>query len=323
MTETPSSSTMAAAPGPIPGEPTDPPPKPIAETVAKLDDKATAAGVGYRAFLRFSHAKVTLLAAGTTYYLFLSVFAMLVFAFGLAALIGGEELANTVTESVSNAFPGLIGEEGVSPETLAQVGQTTSLIGLIVFLYSGSGAMVALSSSMHQIYGAPKDPRNFVVARGRLLAWMLLLAPLIALSFVPSVLISNFLGPVEEALNLTGSIWSTLLVMLTGLVSISINALVVWLILGHMGGIKPARTPRLVGTAVGAIAIEILKYLLGFIIAWSVSKPQYGAFAAPIAMLLVLYLESLVLYSAASLTAGMAVAAGEDGVTPDVTPVPA
>ena len=323
MTETPSSSTMAAAPGPIPGEPTDPPPKPIAETVAKLDDKATAAGVGYRAFLRFSHAKVTLLAAGTTYYLFLSVFAMLVFAFGLAALIGGEELANTVTESVSNAFPGLIGDEGVSPETLAQVGQTTSLIGLIVFLYSGSGAMVALSSSMHQIYGAPKDPRNFVVARGRLLAWMLLLAPLIALSFVPSVLISNFLGPVEEALNLTGSIWSTLLVMLTGLVSISINALVVWLILGHMGGIKPARTPRLVGTAVGAIAIEILKYLLGFIIAWSVSKPQYGAFAAPIAMLLVLYLESLVLYTAASLTAGMAVAVGEDGVTPDVTPVPA
>jgi uncharacterized BrkB/YihY/UPF0761 family membrane protein len=90
-----------------------------------------------------------------------------------------------------------------------------------------------------------------------------------------------------------------------------------------MGGIKPARTPRLVGTAVGAIGIEILKYLLGFIIAWSVSKPQYGAFAAPIAMLLVLYLESLVLYSAASLTAGMAVAAGEDGVTPDVTPVPA
>jgi uncharacterized BrkB/YihY/UPF0761 family membrane protein len=248
---------------------------------------------------------------------------MLVFAFGLAALIGGEELANTVTESVSNAFPGLIGDEGVSPETLAQVGQTTSLIGLIVFLYSGSGAMVALSSSMHQIYGAPKDPRNFVVARGRLLAWMLLLAPLIALSFVPSVLISNFLGPVEEALNLTGSIWSTLLVMLTGLVSISINALVVWLILGHMGGIKPARTPRLVGTAVGAIAIEILKYLLGFIIAWSVSKPQYGAFAAPIAMLLVLYLESLVLYTAASLTAGMAVAVGEDGVTPDVTPVPA
>jgi len=323
VTETPSSSTMAAAPGPIPGEPTDPPPKPIAETVAKLDDKATAAGVGYRAFLRFSHAKVTLLAAGTTYYLFLSVFAMLVFAFGLAALIGGEELANTVTESVSNAFPGLIGDEGVSPETLAQVGQTTSLIGLIVFLYSGSGAMVALSSSMHQIYGAPKDPRNFVVARGRLLAWMLLLAPLIALSFVPSVLISNFLGPVEEALNLTGSIWSTLLVMLTGLVSISINALVVWLILGHMGGIKPARTPRLVGTAVGAIAIEILKYLLGFIIAWSVSKPQYGAFAAPIAMLLVLYLESLVLYTAASLTAGMAVAVGEDGVTPDVTPVPA
>lgn len=31
------------------------------------------------------------------------------------------------------------------------------------------------------------------------------------------------------------------------------------------------------------------------------NKPQYGAFAAPIAMLLVLYLETLVLYLAACL----------------------
>ncbi len=74
----------------------------------------------------------------------------------------------------------------------------------------------------------------------------------------------------------------------------------------------------------GAVGIEILKYLLSFIIAWSVSKPQYGAFAAPIAMLLVLYLESLMLYTAASITAGMAVAAGEDRPGHrEVTPVPA
>ena len=264
--------------------------------MAKVDEKSSAAGGGYRAFLRFSHSNGSLLAAGTTYYVFLSVFALLVFVFGLAALIGGERLADTVTQSVTNAFPGLIGDQGISPETLEQVGQTTSLIGLIVLLYSGSGAMVAMSRSMHLIYGAPKDPRNFVVARARLLGWMLLLVPLIGLSFVPSVLIANFAGPVMDALNLEGRFWTTLLLVASAVVSLLLNAVVVWLILSHMGGIRPARRARWIGTVVGAIGIEILKYLLSFIIGWSVGKPQYGAFAAPIAMLLVLYLECLVLY---------------------------
>ena len=79
-------------PAPIPGEPIDPPQKAIAETLQKVDDKGAVAAVAFRTFLRFSHAKVTLLAAGTTYHLFLSVFAILVFAFGLAALIGARNL---------------------------------------------------------------------------------------------------------------------------------------------------------------------------------------------------------------------------------------
>ena len=75
--------------------------------------------------------------------------------------------------------------------------------------------------------------------------------------------------------------------------------------------------------AIGAIGIEILKYLLSFIIGWSVGKPQYGAFAAPIAMLLVLFLECLVLYLAAAITAGAAVAT-QDPEAParQVAPIP-
>jgi len=184
--------------------------------------------------------------------------------------------------------------------------QFASIVGLAVLLVSGSSAMVAASGSMHLIYGAPKDPRNFVLARLRLLAWLLLLLPLMALSFVPSALTTHFAQPVLEFLGLQGDMWNALLLVLTILVSLLLNAAVAWLILGHLGGIKPARGPRLVGTAVAAVGIEILKYLLNVIIGWSVGKPQYGAFAAPIAMLLVLYLETVVLYAAASLTAGMA-----------------
>lgn len=126
--------------------------------------------------------------------------------------------------------------------------------------------MVAASSSLHPIYGAPKDSRNFVLARARLLAWMLLLVPLIGLSFVPSVVISDFAKPVMDWLNLEGGFWTFVLFALTAVASVLLNAVVVWFMLGHLGGIKPARRPRLIGTAVGAVGIEILKYLICVII---------------------------------------------------------
>ena len=168
---------------PIPGDPVDPPPKHLAPTLAKVDRKGVLAGSAFRAFLRYSHTNTSLLAAGTTYYAFLSLFAILVFVFGLTALIGGERLAQTATDSLNRTHTrtqtDLIGGQGISPEQLQQVGQTTSIIGLLALLFSGSGAMVALSNSLHLIYATPKDPRNFVMARLRLLAWLLLLVPLL------------------------------------------------------------------------------------------------------------------------------------------------
>ena len=59
---------------------------------------ATTVGVGYRAFNRFSHAKASLLAAGTTYHLFLAMFAIIAFGYGVAATIGSEEVSQYLTE---------------------------------------------------------------------------------------------------------------------------------------------------------------------------------------------------------------------------------
>ena len=45
---------------------------------------------------------------------------------------------------------------------------------------------------------------------------------------------------------------------------------------------------------------------MALLVAFTVDKPQYGAFAAPIGVLFVLYLQSTALYGAAALTAGIA-----------------
>jgi uncharacterized BrkB/YihY/UPF0761 family membrane protein len=52
--------------------------------------------------------------------------------------------------------------------------------------------------------------------------------------------------------------------------------------------------------------IQILRIPMALILEFSADKPQYGALAIPIGVLLVLYLNSITVYGAAALTAGIA-----------------
>ncbi len=135
----------------------------------------TAVGVGYRALIRFNYARSTLLAAGTTYYVFLALFSLIALAYGVTAIFNADRMASYVTEALSEAFPGLLGDEGIDAAQLRAVGQAASVVGLIAMLHAGSGAMVAASGSIHDIYGAPLDPRNYVVKRLRLLGWLVVI----------------------------------------------------------------------------------------------------------------------------------------------------
>lgn len=298
--------TVSTAPPPIPGEHIDPPLKSPKDVLRKVEKRSEVAGVGYRTFVRFTFARASLLAAGTTYYLFLSLFALITLAFGLAARFGADRFAATVTDALETAFPGLTGGGALDPAALAQVGSSMSIVGLLILLYSGGGAMVAASDSFHQIYGAPKDGRNIVLLRLRLLGWLLLLAPIVTISFAASLLVATLAGPILDFFGSTSSGAQLLLQGGTALAGFALDFLVIYLMLGHLGGIRPPRRARLIGSAVGALAIEILKLLTATIVSWSISKPQYGAFAVPITILLILYLLTVSTYLAASLTAAVA-----------------
>lgn len=291
---------------PIPGEEIDPPPKNKAKTAKKIDEKSRSAGVGFRALHRFTGARASLLAAGTTYYVFLSIFALVALAYGVVALAGADRIAATLTESLDEAFPGLIGAEGIDPQQLKDIGQASSIVGLVGMLYAGSGAMGSVSQSIHQIYGAPKDPRNFVLSKLRLIMWVLIIAPLILVSFAHTGLVGLMAGPTLRALGLDGVVGETLLTSVSLVFFLAVDFFIIYLLLSNMGGIRPRKKARAIGAGVGAVGIEILKVLMGAIISFTVAKPQYGAFAAPIAVMFVLYLQTMTLYIGASVTAGVA-----------------
>ena len=296
---------------PIPGPSIDPPPKSKAKTLKKIDKKSRSAGVGFRALNRFNGAKSSLLAAGTTYYVFLSMFALVALAYGVVAMVGADQIAGTLTESLDEAFPGLVGGDGIDPQQLKTVGQASSIVGLVGMLYAGAGAMGSVSQSIHQIYGAPKDSRNFVVAKLRLIGWALIIAPLILLSIGQTGIVGFFAGPLLKAIGLEGTLGRVLVTSASFLLVLVIDFFITYLLLSFMGGIRPSRKSRAIGAAVGAVGIEILKYLMGTIIAFTVAKPQYGAFAAPIAVMFVLYLQTMTLYYGAAITAGVAMEAEE------------
>ena len=118
-----------------------------------------------RATSRFTDSRATLLAAGTTYYLFLALFSALTLAYGLTAALGADRLSAYITEALSEAFPGLVGGSGIDPNQLQSIGQTTSIIGAVGLLYGATGAVLGASRSIHVVYGAPSNTRNFVWVR--------------------------------------------------------------------------------------------------------------------------------------------------------------
>jgi uncharacterized BrkB/YihY/UPF0761 family membrane protein len=293
-----------AAPAPIVGEPIDPLPSPAPQVAERLDRSAVG-GVAYRAARRYSYANAGLLAAGTAYYLLLAVLSLLAFAYGVIAIVGADELAARLTDALSEAMPNLIGESGIDPEELRSTGQTVGVIGLGVLLYSSLGAVGGASRSMHVIYGAPPDPRTMVKAKARHLAMLLAVAPLILVSFSSSGLASSVAGPVLEAIGLDSGVVRTALAAGGIVVGFAVDVLVFWILLGNLGGIRPHRKPRRRASLFGASCSMVVKQLLQVIVAWSLAKPQYGAFAAPLAVLFVLSLLSTVLYLSAALAGGM------------------
>ena len=295
---------------PMPGDLVDPPLKELPASVRVLQSRGGRLGatvdLGTRATVRFTRSRATLLAGGTTYYLFLALFSILTLAYGLTAVLGAEQLSAYVTEALSEAFPGLVGASGIDPDQFRSAAQATSIVSAVGLLYGATASVIGASRSLHAVYGAPNNTRNVVWIRFWAAGWFVVLAPLLLLSFVSASVTANLAARVLGAL---GVDWDrpTLPLRAAALVlTMVLNFVVVRLMLGRLGGIRPPRTPLIVGAAVGAVAIELLNQAMALLLGFVIDKPKYGAVAAPIGIMFVLYLQAIALYAVASLTAALA-----------------
>ena len=263
------------------------------------------APIAYRTLERYTYAHAGLLSSGTAYYLFLSLLSLLAVAYGVMAFVGADHLAKVLTDALGDALPGLVGTDGIDPDQLRSTGTTAGIVGLAFLLYSGLGAVGGASSSMHVIFGAPPDPRGFVKAKARHLVILIVVAPLMVVSFASASPTSSLIGPALEALGWDSAFIRAVLIGVGLTVGLVVDVVILWILLGRLGGIRPRRRPRLVASLVGAVAVGAIKQLLEVIVAWCLDKPQYGVFAAPLAILFVLSLLATVLYASAALAGGI------------------
>jgi len=231
---------------------------------------------------------------------------MLAFVYGVAALISAERVSQWLTNGLEEALPGLVGEHGIDPATLERVGRSSSIIGLLVLLYAGRAVTNAASVALHRIYGSPPDGRNVVKLTIHLFAWLAILGPLILLSYTLTTATSGFSEEILDAMGFHGPVARATTIVVATLLTFVLDVGIMFLLLSRLGGVRPPTRALLIGCVLGAVAIGLLKALMGTIIAWAVDKPQYGSFAVPISILIVLWMQSLAMYVAAATTAGAA-----------------
>ena len=120
-----------------------------------------------RVFRRFSEDDGGVYSSSLTYYTFFSIFPLLLFlASGLGYLTFlNEGLRRDILEAGFGAFPLL--NSILKPKALLIFEEqrgTFALLGLLLALYAGSGAIVALSHALNRIHRIT-DERNFVGKR--------------------------------------------------------------------------------------------------------------------------------------------------------------
>jgi membrane protein len=151
-------------------------------------------------FKRFSDQDGGFYAAGLTYFIFFSVFPLVLFgvsALGFAVFIN-EDLKQDIIDASTDAFP--LVTQVLQEDTLDAVADARfsfAAAGLLLVLYSGTGGIVALEHALNRIRGVSQE-RTFVKKRLNALRFLgaIGLIPVIsvALSAAGQFIDSSFVG---------------------------------------------------------------------------------------------------------------------------------
>jgi membrane protein len=253
-------------------------------------------------YSRFGEVQVTDRAAALTYYSILSLFPGLLVVVSLLALLGNypqtyESIVNTLRDAapgsavntIDSALKGALSNRGNAGVLL--------IVGLVLALYSASGAMGAAMRSLEAINRA-ESGRSFLPNLGVRLGLTVLVTLLVLVAFLSVVVAGPLFGAIADAAGFPGFV--------KGLVGylrwpIGVAALITAFAIVYALG--PRRTPRngdrslrsvLPGAAVGtALWFAVSLLFTAYVSHFGSYDKTYGTLGAMISLLIWLWLGNL------------------------------
>jgi membrane protein len=253
--------------------------------------QATRAG---RALARYDAANGAVLCGGMAFAALFSLFAALTIGYTVFVRILGEnaELRDAVLTQVDTWVPGLVdtGDGGVlSPSDLVlSTGLSwTSVVAVVVLLWSATGFMGALRTSVRAMFGETESVGNPATERLRQLLGFVLLGVGALVTAAASVAVSTavpwLLGLVGVG---EGASWAVRGVGL--LLAVLLDAAVVAAVIRYVGGVRPARRDLLLGSLGVGVVAGVLRLLGTEVIASSAARNALLASFAVVVTILVL-----------------------------------
>jgi membrane protein len=261
--------------------------------------------IAVRTFRRYSEDDAGYSAAALTYYTFFSVFPIIIFA---ASLLGyltfiNQDLQQRLLQEGVEAVP-LLSDifDRDALEGLQQRSGQLALLGAVMALYAGSGAIVALQHALNRLHGFETEP-GFLSKRIKSLKWLGVLA-LAGLVSVALGALASSAGRIFDESAPVGWLVAALVRAAGTLLNVGAFALAFMMLPAHPRGLKEV----LPGAVAGGIGFELLKAVGGWYLASSASsrRATFGTFAAAAGLLVASYLLAQLTLLVAELNAVLA-----------------
>jgi membrane protein len=251
---------------------------------------------------RFGEVQLTDRAAAQTYYSILSLFPALLVIVSLLALLGQyPETYQSIVNTLRDAAPGTAVNTIDSALRDALTNRSHAglllVVGIVLSLYSASGAMGAAMRSLEAINRAPGG-RSFLPNLGVRLGLTVLVTLLVMIAFLAVVVAGPLFGAIADAAGFPSFIKG-----LVGYLRWPIGAAALLAAFAIVYALGPRRTPRrddrslrsvLPGAAVGTALWFAVSLLFSLYVAnFSSYDKTYGTLGAMISLLIWLWLGNL------------------------------
>lgn len=266
-----------------------------------------------RVFLRFGASGGEIMASGMSFQAVFAVFAGIWVGFSIFGIVlaSNPQLMDAVVAQLSNAIPGLIGENGaIDPEMLSQarIFGWTGAIALVGLVLTAVGWLASTRDSIRRLFKLDPPTTNPVLLKVKDFGLALGFGIAIVISAGVSLISNQGLALVFDLFGVDNeSPFAAFVAWLVGvLVVFAFDSMVLGVAFRVLSGVKIPLRRLAAGATIGGAALGVLKVLGSQLLGGATSNPLLASFAVIIGIMIFLNLVCrVILISATWIAVGM------------------